>query len=61
MSELTIVLTSNMFNYVSNEELLDTIEGITEYVIQSAVEFEQMKLNSLVHFCNHGTFLIEEK
>jgi len=61
MSELTIVLRPNMFNYVSNEELLDTIEDITDNVIQSAVEYEQMKLNSLVHFCNHGTFLTEEE
>lgn len=61
MSELTIVLEPNMFNYVSNEKLLDTIEDITDHVIQSAVEFEQMKLNSLVHFCNHGTFLTEEE
>lgn len=60
MAELTIVLTPNMFNYVSNEELLDTIEDITDHVIESAVEFEQMMLNSLVHFCNHGTFLTEE-
>jgi hypothetical protein len=61
MSELTIVLTPDMFNYVSNEEVLDTIEDITDYVIQSAVEYEQMKLDSLVHFCNHGTFLTKEE
>ena len=61
MSELTIVLAPNMFNYISNEELLDTIEGITDNVIKSAVEYEQMKLDSLVHFCNHGTFLTEEE
>ena len=61
MSELTIVLEPNMFDYVSNEELLDTIEDITDYVIQSAVEYEQLKLESLVHFCNTGKFLTEEK
>lgn len=61
MSELTIVLTPNMFNYISNEDLLDTIEDITDHVIQSAVEFEQMKLDSLVHFCNTGMFLTEEE
>ena len=61
MTELTIVLAPNMFNYVSNEELLDTIEDITDHVIQSAVECERMKLNSLVHFCNTGTFLTEEE
>ena len=61
MSELTIALQSNMFNYVSNEELLDTIEDITDHVIESAVEYEQMKLDSLVHFCNTGKFLTEEK
>ena len=61
MSELTIVLKPNMFNYVSNEELLDTIEDITDHVIQSAVEYEQMKLDSLVHFCNTGKFLTEEE
>ena len=61
MSELTIVLEPNMFDYVSNEELLDTIEDITDYVIQSAVEYEQMKLDSLIHFCNTGKFLTEEE
>jgi len=61
MSELTIVLTPNIFNYISNEELLDTIENITGHVIQSAVEFEQMKLDSLVHFCNTGSFSTEEE
>jgi hypothetical protein len=61
MSELTIVLAPNMFSYVSNEELLDTIEDITDHVIQSAVEYEQVKLDSLVHFCNTGSFLTEEE
>ena len=60
MSELTIALQPNIFNYVSTEELLDTIEDITDHVIQSAVEYEQMKLASLVHFCNTGRFLTEE-
>ena len=59
MSELTIVLTPNMFNYVSNEAVLDTIEDFTDHVIESAIEFEQMKLDSLVHFCNTGKFLTE--
>lgn len=61
MSELTIVLEPNMFNYVSNEEILDTIEDIADHVIQSTVEYEQMKLKSLVHFCNTGKFLAEEE
>ena len=60
MSELTIVLAPDVFTYVSNEDLLDTIEDIAHHVIQSAVEYEQMKLDSLVHFCNHGIFLTEE-
>lgn len=61
MSELTIALAPNMFDYIFNEALLDTIEDITDHVIQSAVEYEQMKLNSLVHFCNTGKFLTEEE
>jgi hypothetical protein len=61
MPELTIVLAPDMFNYISNEELLDTIEDSIDHVIKSAVEFEQMKLDSLVHFCNTGKFLTEEK
>ena len=61
MSELTIVLAPDMFNHVSNEELLDSIEFFVDKLMQDAVEHENDCINSLVHFCNTGSFLTEEE
>lgn len=61
MSELTLIIESNMFDYVSNKEIMDTIEESADVIIEAAIEHEYTCLDSLVHFCNTGKFLTEEE
>ena len=50
--------------YTSSEVLIDYIRKEIQTIVEDSIEeieyFEELMLNSLIHFCNTGKFLTEE-